>query len=104
MQEDHAQEFDLPDDFNIEEIETFLDEEELEIVHAGNVETWEQLKFSEKVRVRPYITGIVLAVWAICTTASIIRFIMTGDFLFIGSPALLIAPLNTILKFYFRSD
>lgn len=110
MQQGHFQEFDLPGEFDlpegfeVDEVNASSSEEEQDVVDAGYVGIWEQLIFAEKVRVRPYLSSIVISVWAICAIASLIRFIMTGDFLFLGSPALLLAPLNRVLKFYFKSD
>src|SRR2546425_13236590 len=104
MDESHAQQFALPEDFDIEEIEASSVGEAHTTIHMGTVETWRQPKVSEKESVRPYITGIVVLVWAICTTASLIRFIMTGDFVLMGSPTVLLAPLYPILKYYFKSD
>jgi hypothetical protein len=104
MDEDFSQEFNLPKDFNIEEIEVPEEEKSHDIVFAGTVELWKQLELSEKAKVRPYIASIVISLWAIGTSLCLIRFLMTGDFIFISPSTLLTVPIATILKFYFRSD
>ncbi len=104
MKQDQPGELDLPKDFDVEESDGSSNKEEHDIVNAGYVETWQQLVFFEKARVRSNITRIVITVWAICTTVSLIRFIMTGDVILLGSPALLMVPLQVVLKFYFKSD
>ncbi len=103
MEENHRQEeIELPQDFDIEEVPT-ASNEATEIVHAGTVEIWRMLEFAEKAKIRPYITSIIISVWAAGIIASALRFLITGNFLLILPPALISAPLYIILKFYFRS-
>jgi hypothetical protein len=97
-----SQDFRPPKDFEIEEVETLLDDEEKTVLKAGNVEKWERLEL-EKVKARPYITSIVISLWVICTIAGFIRWTTLGDVsLLISSPILLVGPLNEILRFYYR--
>src|SRR5258708_3650275 len=101
MENDH-QEISLPEDFDLEEVFT-TSSETSDIVYAGVVETWRELEFTEKAKARPYITGIVLSVWAIGIAVSAFRLLITGNFLLIIPSALISAPLYIILKFYFGS-
>ena len=88
-------------DFDIAEVTKTSNDEDTNIVNAGEIETWERLQV-EKAKIRPYITGIVISLWAICTIVGLIRWDTTGDIsLLIGSPVLLIFPLRNVLKFYF---
>lgn len=102
MEESHRQDFDLPEDFDIKEVSNALDEAN-DVVYAGTVETWKMLEFAEKAKARPYITGIVLSVWAISIIGSAFRLLITGNFLLIIPPALISVPLYIVLKFYFWS-
>ncbi|SRR6266446_2739461 len=88
--------------FDVEEVTDTSDETE-NIVHGGAVEDWKTLEFAEKVKVRPYITGVVLSTWAIAIVASVIRLLITGNFLLAVPPVLISVPLYIVLKYYFSS-
>jgi hypothetical protein len=102
MTKDSSGDFSLPKNFDIDEVTT-SSEEEKTAIKAGNVETWERLELNEKAKTRPYIAGIVISLWVICTTIGLFRLATIGDVsLLISSPLLLIGPLNTVIKFYFN--
>jgi len=102
VEESDHQEIELPEDFDIDEVPP-ASNEATEIVHYGTVEIWRIHEFAEKAKVRPYITSIIISVWAAGIIASALRFLITGNFLLILPPAFISAPLYIILKYYFRS-
>src|SRR5438874_8867227 len=69
----------LPKDFDIEEVEVLVEDDQDDVVDGGLVGTW------SKGEGRVLITGIAIAVWVVCTLASLIRALVTGD------PTLLVA-------------
>jgi hypothetical protein len=88
-------------DFDIEEVKESSNDEEENVVNAGEIEEWERLQV-EKAKARPYITGIVISLWVICTIVGLIRWDISGDIsLLISSPVLLIFPIRNVLQFYF---
>jgi hypothetical protein len=104
MQKDHGQEFDpsAPENFDVEEVSNASDEAN-DVVFAGIVETWELLELSEKAKLRPYIAGTVISIWAISLIASALRLLSTGSFLLLVPAAIILVPLYIVLKFYFKS-
>ena len=68
---------------------------------AGRVEDWWVQREREKAKMRPYITGAVVFVWAACTIACIIQFLLTGAPLLLAMPELIGVPLAAILWFYY---
>ena len=104
MDKDHGQEVDpsAPKSFDIEEVSKASDEAN-DVVYAGIVETWKMQELLEKAKVRPYIAGTVISIWAIDLIVSAIRFFITGNFLLIIPSAIISVPLYIILRFYFRS-
>ena len=102
MQHESHYEIGLPQDFDIAEVANVPDETD-NVVDAGNIEDWKLLELSEKAKARPFITGIIVSVWAIDIVMSAIRFLITGDLLLAIPPALISAPLYIVLRFYYRS-
>ncbi len=72
------------------------------IVHAGEIDVWETLEFSERAKTSPYITIIITSTWVIVTGLSIIHSLTTGNFLLLIPPAFITVPLCIVLRFYFR--
>jgi len=99
MQDQH-QEFDLSQDFDVEEVEIYSEEED--VIIAGEIEIW-KVEASEKARVRPYIAAIIVAIWAICTITGIMYVVFTGN-IYATVSALINAPMYFVLRFYFKSD
>src|SRR5947207_14123271 len=96
--------FDPPRNFDIEEVEASSNERENDLISGGPVENWRYLEYSEKARVRIYIAFTVMSVWVTWTFVGLIRFLTAGDpFLLVSSPTILVVPLYSIVKFYFRS-
>jgi hypothetical protein len=96
-----SQDIELPKDFEIEDVETSRDDEA--VVKAGEVGTWKDREEAAKVKWRPYITGIVVAIWTVCTLVGLFRWITLGDtLLLMSSPVLLLGPMGQVLKYYFR--
>jgi hypothetical protein len=102
MQNESHNEISLPEDFDITEV-AHIPVETNNIIDAGNIEDWKRLELSEKAKARPFITGIIVSVWAAGRVVSAIRFLITGNFLLVIPPALISAPLYIILRFYYRS-
>ena len=90
------------ENFDVEEVAVISDETE-DIVHGGAVEDWKALEFTEKGKARPYITGVVLSTWTIAVVVSIIRLLITGNFLLAVPPVLISVPLYIVLRYYFSS-
>lgn len=92
----------LPKNFDIKDVEDSSNHEEGNLEKAGSIEIWKRLKFNEKAKARPFITGIVLLVWFTWVIVGLVRLVITGEtFLLITSPALLSVPVYRIVKFYF---
>ena len=91
-----------PESFDVEEVADTSDKVD-DIVNGGAIEDWRALEFAEKVKARPYITGIVLSTWAIAIVASVIRLLITGNFLLAVPPVLISVPLYIVLRYYFSS-
>ena len=102
MERDQSQEVTPPKDFDLEEILQASGEDD-NTVYGGKVEAWEILELIEKARIRPYITKIVISVWAITMIANVLRLLLTGDFSVAVPSALITVPLYMTLKFYFKS-
>lgn len=99
MEEENWQEANLPEELDVEDVKD--PSEETDIVYAGNIEEWKLLEFSEKARMRPYITSAVILVWTIGIMISAVNFLKTGNFLLFTPPALITYPLYIVLKFYY---
>jgi hypothetical protein len=110
VQEKHENDTALPKDFDIEAVPAASDEEQ-DILHLGPVNTWnrgtlnkwKEEEHKEKAKARPYISIIVISVWAVCISVSVFKALITGNFLLIIPPALISVPLYIILRFYFTS-
>ncbi|SRR6266567_2307864 len=102
MENDFQEEGDLPLDFDVEEVSDATDEADT-VAYAGHVETWETLQFAEKAKARPYITGVVISIWAIGIIGSALKMFLTGNLLLLVPPALISVPMYIVLRFYFRS-
>jgi hypothetical protein len=101
MNNNSSQDLSQCNEFDIEEINESSNDEDENVVNAGEIEEWERLQI-EKSKARPYITGIVISLWVICIIVGLIRWDISGDIsLLISSPVLLIFPLRNVLKFYF---
>ncbi len=90
------------ENLDVEEVTDASSEAE-NIVHGGVVEDWKALEFAEKVKARPYITGVVLSTWAVAVVVSVIRLLITGNFLLAVPPVLISVPLYIVLRYYFSS-
>ena len=105
MQEASSNNYGPVQNFDIQEARSSSVEEERKTIRGGTVETWERLSFAkldEKSKIRPYITGLVMSIWAIWAIAGLVRCFTAGDpsLLLISSPFWLV-PVRKILKFYF---
>ena len=102
MCKDYRQKAHLPGNFDVDEVSNDSDGVN-HVIYAGTIEMWKMQEFSERAKVRPYITGIVMSIWGISLIASALRLLITGDFLPIIPLAAISPPLYIILRFYFRS-
>jgi hypothetical protein len=102
MQDKSHYEIGLPEDFDIAEVANVPDERN-NVIDAGNIEDWKTSEFSEKAKTRPFITGIIVSVWAIGIVMSAIDSLVRGNVLLLIPPALISAPLYMVLRFYYRS-
>lgn len=100
MEEELPTRWELPQNFNIED--AHLQEEDANQLHGGSIEVW-MPDYSEKRKLRPYITGTVVTLWGMIIIASAVRAFVTGDVLILVPPAIITVPLMTVLNFYFRS-
>jgi hypothetical protein len=90
---------------DIEEIKTPSIEDKDNVLDFGLVETWKRPVISERTKLRPYITSIVMGLWVAGTAIGLVRFLMVGDIsILIYSPVVLMVPLKAILDFYFKED
>ena len=103
MEDNQKLEIKLGEDFDIDEVLVTSDEKQ-EFIDAGTVKSWKLLEFDERAKVRPYITTTILSVWAVSVVVSVLRLLLTGNFLFAFPPVLISAPLYLIMNFYYRSD
>lgn len=102
MRKQHEDRPNRPQDFDINEVPK-ASEEAKKVLFAGTVETWKTRELEEKAKARPYISRIVIGVWAIGIIISALRLLITGDFLLVIPPTLISVPLYIILRFYFKS-
>src|SRR5947209_4891073 len=105
MQKASSNNFRLPQSLDIEEVQHSSDDEKLSAINGGTVETWKRLTFAqiaEKSRARPYITGLIMSIWAIWTIAGLIRCLTAGDTSLLISSPLWLIPVRVVLKFYYR--
>jgi hypothetical protein len=94
-----AKNFEVED---IKEIETPSDEDET-VDKAGYVDAWKRLSFKEKAKARPFITGIVMALWAVSIVAGLVTWMTSKDItLLVASPVLMTLPVRQIVIYYFK--
>jgi hypothetical protein len=104
MQDASQKHFRPPVGFDIEEVSTSFDKEEKDVVNAGAIEAWERLvtkQNAEKSKLRPYITGLTMILWAIYIVVGLIRCILGGDTSLLISSSLWFVPISAVFKFYF---
>ena len=95
----------LPQSFTNNDITETLEpwDQEEKGVNIGIVMPWKLPAIPEKEKTRSYITKTVMLLWAVGTLVGFVRYATVGDLsILIYSPVVLMAPLLSILDYYYR--